>query len=58
MTDDVRTTWVERSGLACSPWADLASIIGTLDNLRGPRDRNAPTWSIEEALNKAIADLT
>ena len=58
MANDVRTTWDERSGLTFDPWADLASIIGTLDNIRGRRDHNAATRSIEAALNRAVADLT
>ncbi len=58
MADDVRTTWEERSGLSFDPWADLASIIGTLDNVRGRQNHNAATWSIEAALNRAVADLT
>ena len=30
MADDVRTVWEQRSGLSFDPWADLASIIGTV----------------------------
>ena len=38
MADDVRTVWEQRSGLTFDPWADLASIIGTLDYIQGRRD--------------------
>ena len=58
MADGVRTTCKERSGLTFDPWADLASIIATLANLRGRRDHNKATGAIEAVLNKATADLT
>jgi aminoglycoside phosphotransferase (APT) family kinase protein len=58
MADDVRTVWEQRSGLTFDPWADLASIIGTLDNIRGRRDPNAAMWSIEAALKNAVSALS
>ena len=56
MADDVRTVWEQRSGLSFDPWADLASIIGTLDSIRGRRDPNAAMWTIEAALKAAVSD--
>jgi len=58
MADDVRTVWEQRSGLSFDPWADLASIIGTLDDIRGRRHPNAAMWSIEAALKNAVNALT
>lgn len=58
MADDVRTVWEQRSGLTFDPWADLVSIIGTLDNIRGRRRASGPMWAIEQALQRAVADLT
>jgi aminoglycoside phosphotransferase (APT) family kinase protein len=58
MADDVLTVWEQRSGLTFEPWADLASIIGTLDNIRGHRDPNAAMWSIEAALKNAVNALS
>lgn len=58
MADDVRMVWEQRSGLTFDPWADLASIIGTLDNIRGRRDPNAAMWSIEAALKNAVNALS
>jgi aminoglycoside phosphotransferase (APT) family kinase protein len=58
MADDVRTVWEQRSGLTFDPWADLASIIGTLDNIRGRRDPNAAMWAIEAALKHAVNALS
>ena len=58
MADDVLTIWEQRSGLTFDPWADLASIIGTLDNLRGRRRPNAAMWAIEAALNRAVHALS
>ena len=58
MADDVRVVWEQRSGLTFDPWADLASIIGTLDNLRGRRHLNAAMWSIEAALKNAVHALS
>jgi aminoglycoside phosphotransferase (APT) family kinase protein len=58
MADEVRTVWEQRSGLAFDPWADVASIIGTLDNLRRRRDPNAATWAIEKALKNAVHALS
>ena len=58
MADDVRTVWELRSGLTFDPWADLASIIGTLDHIRRPRQPNAALRAIEAALKDAVNDLT
>jgi aminoglycoside phosphotransferase (APT) family kinase protein len=58
MADEVRTVWEQRSGLTFDPWADLASIIGTLDDLRRRRDPNAATWAIETALKNAVHALS
>ena len=57
MADDVRTVWEERSGLTFDPWADLVSIIGTLDSIRRRRDPNAAMWAIEAALQQAVNAL-
>lgn len=58
MADDVRTVWEQRSGLTFDPWADLTSIIGTLDHLRRRRQPNPAMWAIEEALKNAVNALT
>jgi len=58
MADDVRTVWEQRSGLSFDPWADLASIIGTLDSIRGRRDPNAAMCTIEAALKAAVSALS
>jgi aminoglycoside phosphotransferase (APT) family kinase protein len=58
MADDVRTVWEQRSGLTFDPWADVASIIGTLDSIRRRRDPNAPMWAIEAALKHAVNALS
>ncbi len=58
MADDVRTAWEQRSGLTFDPWADLASIIGTLDDIRRPRQPNAALSAIEAALKDAVNALT
>ena len=58
MADEVRTVWEQRSGLTFDPWADLASIIGTLDNLRRRRQPNAAMWAIEKALRDAVRALS
>lgn len=58
MADDLRDVWEQRSGLTFDPWADLVSIIGTLDNIRGSRHPNAATWSIEQALKNAVNALS
>jgi aminoglycoside phosphotransferase (APT) family kinase protein len=58
MADDVRSLWEQRSGLTFDPWADLASIIGTLDFIRGRRRPNAAMWSIEAALEDAVGALS
>ena len=57
MANDVLTVWEQRSGLTFDPWADLASIIGTLDNIRRRRDPNAAMWAIEAALKNAVNAL-
>ncbi len=58
MADEVRSVWEQRSGLMFDPWADLASIIGTLDQIRRPRRPNAARWAIEAALKDAVGALT
>jgi aminoglycoside phosphotransferase (APT) family kinase protein len=58
MADEVRSVWEQRSGLTFDPWADLVSIIGTLDNIRGRRDPNAAMWVLEAALKAAVKALS
>jgi aminoglycoside phosphotransferase (APT) family kinase protein len=58
MADDVRSVWEQRTGLRFDPWADLASIIGTLDNIRARRAPNPAMWAIEAALKAAVSALT
>ena len=58
MADQVRTVWEQRSGLTFDPWADIASIIGTLDSIRRRRDPNAAMWAIEAALKHAVNALS
>ena len=57
MANDVRNVWEQRSGLTFDPWADLVSIIGTLDSIRRRRDPNAAMWAIEAALQQAVNAL-
>ena len=58
MADEVLIVWEQRSGLTFDPWADLVSIIGTLDSIRQRRDPNAAMWAIEGALKNAVNALT
>jgi aminoglycoside phosphotransferase (APT) family kinase protein len=58
MADEVRTVWEQRSGLTFDPWADVASIIGTLDSIRRRRDPNAAMWATEAALKHATNALS
>ena len=58
MADDIRRLWEQRSGLTFDPWADLASIVGSLDHLRSRRTSNEATWAIEQALTAAVHDLS
>jgi len=58
MADDVRRLWEQRSGLTFDPWADLASIVGSLDHLRGRRTPSEATWAIEHALTAAVHELS
>jgi aminoglycoside phosphotransferase (APT) family kinase protein len=58
MADAVRSVWEQRSGLTFDPWADLASIIGTLDQIRGRRQPNAAMQTIEAALRDAVSALS
>ena len=58
MAHDVLTVWEQRSGLTFNPWADLVSIVGTLDNIRNRRAPNAAMWSIEAALKNAVHALS
>lgn len=58
MADEVLVVWEQRSGLKFHPWADLASIIGTLDNIRRRRTPNETMWAIEAALRHAVDTLS
>jgi hypothetical protein len=53
----VRTAWEQRSGLTFDPWADIASIIGTLDD-PGPRRKMNAMFAIETARRGAVGELT
>lgn len=54
----LRDTWERRSGFAYHPWADVISIVGILDSYRTQRNASAGVRNIEDALARAVTDLT
>jgi hypothetical protein len=47
--------WERLAGVRYHPWADVVTIIGSLDGLR---DDPGPDWLlVEEALARAVAEL-
>ena len=57
MADDVRRVWEQRSGLVFDPWADVVSIIGSLDELSSHRHASPALHAIENALAHAVAAI-
>jgi hypothetical protein len=47
--------WQHASGAAHHPWADVVTIIGFLDDLRG--DRGPEEVLVEDMLARAVAEL-
>ncbi len=54
----LRLTWERQSGRTYNRWADIMSIIGTLDTLRTPKRANRALLGIEDTLARAVAELT
>jgi aminoglycoside phosphotransferase (APT) family kinase protein len=57
LADQLRRAWEHRSGRPYDPWADVMSIIGTLDNMRTPKNPSKSRLAIEDTLAQAVADL-
>jgi len=57
MADELRRVWEERSGLVFDPWADVVSIIGTLDELSTSRHASPALHAIEQALANAVSAI-
>jgi aminoglycoside phosphotransferase (APT) family kinase protein len=57
LADQLRSAWEHHSGRPYDPWADVMSIIGTLDNMRTPKNPSKSRLAIEDTLAQAVADL-
>ncbi len=57
MADELRRVWEERSGLVFDPWADIVSIVGTLDELSTSRHASPALHAIEQALAHAVSAI-
>jgi aminoglycoside phosphotransferase (APT) family kinase protein len=55
VADRFTRLWEDVSGCAYHPWADIATIVGCLDDLRDPPPANRD--SIEEVVSNAVAEL-
>jgi len=58
LADELRTTWERYSGRTFHPWADVMSIIGTLDSLRRQPPGPAARAALETAVARAVNDLS
>jgi aminoglycoside phosphotransferase (APT) family kinase protein len=58
LADQLGDTWERHSALAYHPWADVVSIVGILDTFRTHRNASAAVRNIENAIARAVADLT
>jgi hypothetical protein len=47
--------WQQTAGAVYHPWADVITIIGFLDDLRG--DWGSEQFLVEDMLARAVADL-
>ena len=54
----LRHTWESRTGKAYDPWADVVSIIGTLDHYRRRTSASEAMRTIEGVLAEAVAELS
>jgi aminoglycoside phosphotransferase (APT) family kinase protein len=57
LAGQLRSAWEDRSGRPYDPWADVMSIIGSLDNMRSPKNASKSRLAIEDTLAQAVADL-
>lgn len=57
LADDLRVGWERASGCTFHPWADIVSIIGTLDGLRDHPPGATVRRTLETALGEAVAEL-
>jgi len=57
LADQLRNAWEDRRGRPYDPWADVMSIIGTLDNIRTPKNPSKSRLAIEDILAQAVAHL-
>ena len=55
VADDFEKAWERASGLSYDPWAEIVSIIGMLDVIRGGTDSDQSP--VEDALARAVAAL-
>jgi aminoglycoside phosphotransferase (APT) family kinase protein len=49
--------WLDVTGNAYNPWADIATIIGLLDSLRASPPSPSARWNLESVLAAAVATL-
>ena len=57
LADDLRVDWERATGCTFHPWADIVSIIGTLDGLRDRPPGATARRTLETALGEAVAEL-
>ena len=58
LADRLRDIWQTRTGRTFHPWADIATIIGALDNLRDTPPGTNAQHAIDNMIHDAVTDLT
>jgi aminoglycoside phosphotransferase (APT) family kinase protein len=57
LADRLRRTWESRTGKTFDPWADIVSIVGTLDAFRDRRRANNALHAMETVIAEAVSDI-
>ena len=58
LADRLRDAWQARTGRTFHPWADIATIIGGLDNLRDTPPGTNARHAIDHMIHDAVTELT
>lgn len=58
LADRFRDIWQTRTGRTFHPWADIATIIGGLDNLRDTPPGTRARHAIDHMIHDAVTELT
>jgi aminoglycoside phosphotransferase (APT) family kinase protein len=57
LAERLRSTWEARTGKPYDPWADVVSIVGTLDRFRRSKTASKSMHALETTVARAVTEL-